>query len=97
MKYFEFMTANNNLLSYLKDNGEGRRLGMLVIMRVGKKQGKTKRHKYWSCLGITKDELLRQHPEGIPPEFDTDVLPNLTKNQVVFLNMKPISSRKEVQ
>ena len=34
----------------------------------------------------TKDEFLRQHTEGIPPEFDTDVLPNLTKNQVVFLN-----------
>ena len=30
-KYFANMTANDNLLQYLKDNGEGRRLGTLVV------------------------------------------------------------------
>lgn len=30
-RYFEQMTANENLIPYLKDNGEGRRLGTLVI------------------------------------------------------------------
>ena len=30
-KYFELMTANDNLLPYLKDNGEGRRLGTLAV------------------------------------------------------------------
>jgi len=31
VKYFDFMTANTNLIPHLKDNGEGRRLGTLVI------------------------------------------------------------------
>ena len=30
-KYFDQMTANDNLLPYLKDNGEGRRLGTLAV------------------------------------------------------------------
>jgi len=30
-KYLETMTANENLLPYIKDNGEGRRLGTLAI------------------------------------------------------------------
>ena len=30
-RYFELMMANNNLVPYLKDNGEGRRLGTLAI------------------------------------------------------------------
>lgn len=30
-QYFEQMTANENLLPYLRDNGEGRRLGTLVV------------------------------------------------------------------
>ena len=30
-RYFELMTANENLLPYLKDNGEGRRLGTLAV------------------------------------------------------------------
>ena len=30
-KYSETMTANNNLLPFIKDNGEGRRLGTLAI------------------------------------------------------------------
>ncbi|KAL7547055.1 hypothetical protein ACHAWF_010377 [Thalassiosira exigua] len=30
-RYFELMTANDNLLPYLKDNGEGRRLGTLAV------------------------------------------------------------------
>ena len=30
-RYFELMTANENLIPYLKDNGEGRRLGTLAI------------------------------------------------------------------
>ena len=30
-RYFELMTANDNLVPYLKDNGEGRRLGTLAI------------------------------------------------------------------
>mmetsp|Transcript_16123 Transcript_16123/g.25137 ORF Transcript_16123/g.25137 Transcript_16123/m.25137 type:complete len:367 (-) Transcript_16123:26-1126(-) len=30
-KYFEGMSANENLLPYLKDNGEGRRLGTLAV------------------------------------------------------------------
>jgi len=29
--YFDHMTANKNLIQYLKDNGEGRRLGTLAI------------------------------------------------------------------
>ncbi len=31
IEYLEYMTANDNLLPYLKDNGEGRRLGTLAI------------------------------------------------------------------
>lgn len=30
-RYFELMTANENLIPYLKDNGEGRRLGTLAV------------------------------------------------------------------
>lgn len=30
-RYFELMTANENLVPYLKDNGEGRRLGTLAV------------------------------------------------------------------
>lgn len=30
-RYFELMTATDNLIPYLKDNGEGRRLGTLAI------------------------------------------------------------------
>lgn len=30
-RYFELLTANENLLPYLKDNGEGRRLGTLAV------------------------------------------------------------------
>jgi hypothetical protein len=30
-RYFELMTANENLIPYLKDNGEGRRIGTLAI------------------------------------------------------------------
>ena len=30
-KYIDFMTANDNLLPYIKDNGEGRRLGTLSV------------------------------------------------------------------
>lgn len=30
-RYYELMTANENLLPYLKDNGEGRRIGTLAV------------------------------------------------------------------
>ena len=30
-RYYELMTANENLIPYLKDNGEGRRLGTLAV------------------------------------------------------------------
>lgn len=30
-RYFELMTANENLVPYLKDNGEGRRIGTLAV------------------------------------------------------------------
>ena len=30
-RYYEIMSANNNLIPYLKDNGEGRRLGTLAV------------------------------------------------------------------
>lgn len=30
-RYYELLTGNNNLIPFLKDNGEGRRLGTLAI------------------------------------------------------------------
>ena len=35
---------------------------------------------------ITKEELQTEYPGGIPPEFDPDKLPNLSRHQVVFFD-----------
>ena len=33
---------------------------------------------------ITKEDLNKEYPDGIPCAFDTDHLPTLSRNQVVF-------------
>ena len=35
---------------------------------------------------ITKEELEKEYPDGIPPEYNPDLLPNLSRHQVVFFD-----------
>ena len=53
---------------------------------MGRSPQKTNETVIGNAEKITKEELEREYPDGIPPEYDPEQVPNLSRHQVVFFD-----------